>query len=181
MRTEGFAIKTAFFWLLVIAALSGCQATQYRRATPAGGFGEIQLEGDIWRIRFTHNAFTTRETAQSYWLYRAAELTISKGYDGFEVVSQLGRVRSYGDALSKRSVFVIEGEIRMLKEPFESVPPKTYNAEALISVLNPYVNGPNSEPVPASEPTPTLSSSEPPPPSSADGLKLKTIDSIQLH
>lgn len=159
--------------LLLVAALSGCQATQYQPAAPRDGFGEVQFEGNIWRIRFMHNAFTTRETAQSYWLYRAAELSISKGYDGFEVLSLGGRARSAGDGLSRSSSFVIEGDIRMLKKPFESVPPKTYNAEALKAVLDPYVAGAKSEG------TVAMRIEMPPqPPANSDGLKLRMMYSI---
>ena len=157
--------------LLLAAALSGCQATRYQPATPTGGFGEVELEGNVWRLRFMHNAFTTREAAQSYWLYRAAELTSSKGYDGFEVLSQAARVRSSGDALSRRNALLIEGEIRMLKKPFESVPPKRYNAEALRAVLDPYVTGMKSAPAPALPQVET-------PPLSSDALKLQMMYSI---
>ena len=161
------------FRLLLVAALSGCQATQYQPAAPRDGFGEVQFEGNIWRIRFMHNAFTTRETAQSYWLYRAAELAMSKGYDGFEVMSLGGRARSAGDGLSRSSSFVIEGDIRMLKKPFESIPPKTYNAEALKAVLEPYVVGAKSEP------TVAMRIELPPqPPPNSDGLKLRMMYAI---
>ncbi len=161
------------FRLLLVAALSGCQATHYQPAAPRDGFGEVQFEGNIWRIRFMHNAFTTRETAQSYWLYRAAELAMSKGYDGFEVLSLGGRARSAGDGLSKSGSFVIEGDIRMLKKPFESIPPKTYNAEALKAVLDPYVVGAKSEP------TVAMRLEMPPqPPPNSDGLKLRMTYSI---
>jgi hypothetical protein len=115
--------------------LAGCQATRYQPAAGAGGFAEIELTDDIWRVRFVGNAYTTQETARSYWLYRAAELTISKGYDGFEVLPQIGPARSQGGA------FAVEGEIRMLKAPFEFVPPRTFGAQSLKAALEPHVNG----------------------------------------
>jgi len=128
-------MKMALLGLLLPTALVGCQATRYQPAADAGGFAELELTDDIWRIRFMGNAYTTRETARSYWLYRAAELTISKGYHGFEVLPQIGLAPSRGGAL------VIEGEIRMLKAPFEFVPPRTFNAESLKGALDPHVNG----------------------------------------
>ena len=141
MREPGFPVRAALLRVLLMAALSGCQATHYQPMTPAGGFAEMELEGNVWRIRFSHNASTTRETAQSYWLYRATELTLSKGYDGFEVLSNSGRARSSGDALSTSGLLILEGEIKMLKKPFESLPPRIYSAAALRAVLNPYVTG----------------------------------------
>ena len=170
MRRLGFPIKTPLLQLLLTAALAGCQATQYQPLAPAGGFGEVQLDGNLWRIRYMHNAFTTRETAQSYWLYRAAELTMSRGYDGFEVLSQSARTRSSGAALSSSSAFYLEGEIRMIKKPFESVPPKTYNAEALRAVLSPYVASLESEP--------SVAMRIETPPSSPEALKLRMTYSM---
>ena len=170
-RNEPSAVKTVLFHLLIAAALSACQATHYQPSAAAGGFGDVELDGNIWRIRFTHNAFTTRETAQSYWLYRAAELTLSKGYAGFEVLSQASRTRSFGDGLSRHSTFVFEGEIRMLKEPFESTPPKIFDAAALRAVLDPYVSGATKGPVPAS-PAAQRQVSGP------DGLRLQMIYSM---
>jgi len=173
MHRERLPMKMSLFRLLLVAALSGCQATQYQQAAPRDGFGEVQLDGNVWRIRYMHNAFTTRETAQSYWLYRAAELSMSKGYDGFEVLSLGGRARSSGDGLGRTSALLIEGEVRMLKKPFESIPPKIYNAEALKAVLDPYVAGVKSEP------TVAMRLEMPPqPPPNSDGLKLRMTYSI---
>jgi len=128
-------MKMVLLGLLLATALAGCQATRYQPAADSGGFGELQLTEDIWRIRFMGNAYTTRETARSYWLYRAAELTTSKGYAGFEVLPQIGMLPSRGSAV------VIEGEIRMLKTPVEFVPPRTFHAASLRAALDPYVNG----------------------------------------
>jgi hypothetical protein len=128
-------MKMALLGMLLATALAGCQATRYQPAADTGGFAELELTDGIWRVRFTGNAYTTRETARSYWLYRAAELAISKGYDGFEVLPQIGPGPTRGSAL------IIEGEIRMLKTPFELVPPRTFNAESLKAALDPHVNG----------------------------------------
>lgn len=172
MHKPGFQVKAALLRLLLVAALSGCQATQYQPIASAGGFGEMELEGNIWRIRFSHNVFTTRETAQSYWLYRAAELTMSKGYDGFEILSQTGLARSSGDTLSRSSSLLIQGEIRMLKKPFESAPPRIYNAAALRAVLDPYVTGAKTGPTAVSSKVETPPSSSAPSGSDALGVKL---------
>ena len=41
------------------------------------------------RVRFVGNGFTTRETAQVYWLNRCAELAADKGFAGFEILSDI--------------------------------------------------------------------------------------------
>ena len=128
-------MKMALLGVLLAAALAGCQATRYQPVADAGGFAELELTDGIWRIRFMGNAYTTQETARTYWLYRSAELAISKGYEGFEVLPQIGPARSQGSAL------IVEGEIRMLKAPFEFVPPRTFNAKSLKAALDPHVTG----------------------------------------
>jgi len=130
---------------------------------PQRGYSEKQLEADIWRIEFGGNGFTTQETVQTYWLYRSAQLTLDKGYDGFEVISNtlLSRAEpppiqiaaaaahsSYhpvyipiytgGDSGPKPTVV---GDIRLLKAPIQPRPPKVFDATQLKSALEPYVNG----------------------------------------
>jgi hypothetical protein len=190
-------MKLVLLGLLLATTLAGCQATRYQPAADTGGFAELELIDGIWRIRFMGNSYTTQETARSYWLYRAAELTIAKGYDGFEVLPQIGRVPSRGSAL------IVEGEIRMLKTPFEFVPPRTFNAASLKAALDPHVNGAKCDTqmtsgnicphahdylLAKSSPKPASAKAETPPsssgelklrPSSAGELKLKMGYSIR--
>ena len=48
-----------------------------------GGYSEQRLEENRFRVTFTGNSMTSRETVETYLLYRAAELTIANGYDWF--------------------------------------------------------------------------------------------------
>ena len=84
-------------WMLALAAavalggsLSACEtATPYQPlaagATAAGGYSEIKLEDARWRVSFRGNSATERERVENYLLYRAADLTVSEGFDWFEV------------------------------------------------------------------------------------------------
>ncbi|PXA89536.1 hypothetical protein DMC25_09290 [Caulobacter sp. D4A] len=77
----------------VAAALSACAtATPYQPAAPgqkaSGGFSELRLEGDRYRVTFAGNSLTGRETVERYLLYRAAELTVQQGYDWFETADR---------------------------------------------------------------------------------------------
>jgi hypothetical protein len=47
------------------------------------GYGEQRLEDNRYRVWFAGNSATPRETVENYVLYRAAELTLEKGYDHF--------------------------------------------------------------------------------------------------
>jgi hypothetical protein len=70
------------------AGLAGCEtATPYQPLMPgnqsAGGYAEIKVNDDLWRVTFAGNSLTARETVEHYLLYRAAELTVNQGYDWF--------------------------------------------------------------------------------------------------
>lgn len=73
-------------------ALAGCMgATPYQPATAADnqfGYASEQLAGDRYRVMFSGNDVTSRETVEEYLLYRAAELTQQNGYDGFYIVRE---------------------------------------------------------------------------------------------
>ena len=69
---------------LAVLVLGGC-ASAYGPDTWTGGYSERQLGNGDWSVTYLGNGFTTQETAQTYWLYRCSQLTLDKGYDGFEL------------------------------------------------------------------------------------------------
>lgn len=75
------------------AALAACAtATPYQQANAPGsnsyGFSEQRIESDRFRVSFSGNSLTDRETVEAYLLYRAAELTLMEGYDYFRLVDR---------------------------------------------------------------------------------------------
>ena len=83
-------------------------ATPYQplgaRGTGAsGGFADVRLASDRYRVTFAGNSMTSRERVETYLLYRAAELTRERGYDGFTIV----------DRATDRDV-----ETRVYRDPF---------------------------------------------------------------
>ncbi|WP_374575194.1 hypothetical protein [Phenylobacterium sp.] len=86
-----FAVITAL--TAAAALLAACTtATPYQPNVPGqsvkGGYSEVKLESDRYRVTFTGNTLTSREQVESSLLYRAAELTVSQGYDWFSVVER---------------------------------------------------------------------------------------------
>ena len=75
--------------LAAVAAMLAACATQYAPEGFTGGFDVKDLGQDVYRVRFSGNGYTTRETAQTYWLYRSAELALEKGFTGFEILSDM--------------------------------------------------------------------------------------------
>jgi len=72
----------------VALALVACEtATPYQPLTGSkGGFTEQRIEPDHYMVTFAGNAYTSRQKVENYLLYRAAELTVANGFDGFTVV-----------------------------------------------------------------------------------------------
>jgi hypothetical protein len=70
------------------SALAACEtATPYQPLAPgnaqAGGYSETKINDDLWRVTFSGNSLTSRETTERYLLFRAAELTVNQGDDWF--------------------------------------------------------------------------------------------------
>ncbi|MCB2096825.1 MAG: hypothetical protein KDE05_04270 [Parvularculaceae bacterium] len=71
--------------------LAACAtSTPYGPATGDNpyGFSDQRIENNRFRIVFRGNSATTRETVETYLLYRAAELTVQNGFDYFVVTEQ---------------------------------------------------------------------------------------------
>lgn len=73
--------------------LAGCETTPtpYQPlgapgATVAGGFTDQRLDEIHYRVTFKGNDVTSREQVETFMLYRAAELTVSQGFDWFQMV-----------------------------------------------------------------------------------------------
>ena len=151
--------------IALCALLIGC-ATGYHKLTPlslTGGFKEKDLGRNVWRVTFSANGYTTRETAQCFWLYRCAELALQKGFQGFEILSDIRLAQSVPAEKAFRSdesdiqqaVFVpimipmdesykpnIEADIVLLKGPIKAHPPKVFDAAKLKAALEPHLEKP---------------------------------------
>lgn len=77
---------------LSAALLTACAtATPYQPASSVDardGFVEQKIENDRMRVSFAGNSLTSRETVETYLLYRAAELTKQNGYDHFTITDR---------------------------------------------------------------------------------------------
>lgn len=77
--------------LALAVALTGCATTtayQAKAPNSTQGFADTKLEDNRYRISFSGNTVTSRETVETYLLYRAAELTLAQGFDTFLVVDR---------------------------------------------------------------------------------------------
>jgi hypothetical protein len=90
MTKRSAALATA---LAVAAGLAACATpTPYQPNVPgqptSGGYSEVQIEADRFRVNFQGNTLTSRETVEGYLLFRAAELTLQRGFDWFTIVDR---------------------------------------------------------------------------------------------
>jgi hypothetical protein len=86
--------------LALAAGLAACAtATPYQPniagQKASGGYSELRVEPDRWRVTFAGNTMTSRETVEAYLLYRSAELTVQQGYDWFSAVDRSTMRSSY--------------------------------------------------------------------------------------
>ena len=79
--------RAAGLFLIASLALAACtSATPYQAVNKKGeGFSEFQLEQNKYRVVFSGNTQTPITTVENYLLYRAAEVTLDKGFDYFIV------------------------------------------------------------------------------------------------
>ncbi len=126
-----------------------------------GGYEQERVADDEWIVGFLGNGFTTRETVQTMWLYRCAELTLEKGYAGFEIetdmhftfhflskptrVAQTSIVndaigQAMGNAVAAQAPR-LNGTIKLLRAPVTPVPGRVFDAAVLRATLEPLVRG----------------------------------------
>lgn len=85
MRTQ------MMFVALLSVLMAACSSTtNYQPAEKRGGYGytETALGKERYRVTFTGNSVTDKETVNDYALLRAAELTLQEGYDWFQLVNR---------------------------------------------------------------------------------------------
>jgi len=90
MKLKTAAVVAA---LILAGGLAACEtATPYqplqKGTAVSGGFTDQRLDNDHFRVTFQGNTLTSRETVETYLLYRAAELTVAQGFDWFETVDR---------------------------------------------------------------------------------------------
>ena len=76
--------------LLIFTTMACAHPTPYRPQSESPsttqGYRDERIAEDRYRVSFSGNSLTSRETVEAYLLYRAAELTVEQGYDWFSVI-----------------------------------------------------------------------------------------------
>jgi len=82
-------ISALLFLALLLPVLAGCASpTPYAPLSDRFGYKDSSIESNRYRVSFSGNSSTDRETVEAYLLYRAAELTLEKGAAYFLMVER---------------------------------------------------------------------------------------------
>ncbi len=155
---------------LVLAACAS--PTPYQPRTNGNGYAEQLLEGDRYRVSFTGNSVTSRDTVENYLLYRAAEIALREGKDYFILVGRDTEIYTSGDGgptyggmvgrgwgphgwrstftgLSVgtgtyRTNYSAQADIILHAGPRPSDDPRAYDARALVENLGPTIVRPGT-------------------------------------
>lgn len=144
--------KIIYALLMSLIILSGC-STGYHPAGLNGGFADMALSADTYKVSFRGNGLSSQDHVQSYLLRRCAELTINKGYRYFVVINGNDLVntdviqhpttvdirsssnhRSYGDSYSLTGN--IDSNTHAIINPGSQTRITRYKSQAIIKMLN---------------------------------------------
>lgn len=88
---------------LAAAAMIGGCATGYKSNGFMGGFSEVQLAENVFKVNFRGNGFTSEERAREMALLRGAELAITHGYPFFVIQDSRTDVKYSAVALPQQT------------------------------------------------------------------------------
>ncbi len=71
--------------VVCVLVLAGC-ATAYKPAGWGGGYSDMKLQDDLYKVSFGGNAYTSKGKVENYALLRSAELALENGYKYFIIV-----------------------------------------------------------------------------------------------
>jgi hypothetical protein len=86
-------MKLSALFVSLAFGLAACSTpTPYQPVSASnqssGGYREQQIETNRWKVEFSGNSLTSRETVERYLLFRAAQLTKLQGYEWFEAADR---------------------------------------------------------------------------------------------
>jgi hypothetical protein len=83
MRRELLRMAVALSGLALLGACATASSYQPRTGPVGSGYAEERIDETSWLVEFSGGAGDSREVVESHLLHRAAELTVSSGYDWF--------------------------------------------------------------------------------------------------
>lgn len=78
-------------WAIGLCLALGACATSYQPQSLTGGFDEVQLDTNVFRVTFKGNGYTSAERAEDLALLRSADLALKHGFTHFAIVEGKSR------------------------------------------------------------------------------------------
>jgi hypothetical protein len=129
--------------VFVIVLFIGC-STPYAKAGFMGGFKEVKIDSTKYKVEFSGNGMTSRETVVKYMLYRCSEITVEAGYKYFEIsyednATNTNATQNYNTTTNSVNTTVIvkhssEATIRLFNEKPVKMRDNIYNAKQFMTV-----------------------------------------------
>lgn len=106
-----FKVALSIIFALLI---SGC-ATTYQKQGLSGGYSEVQLEANVFKVTSRGNGFSGKQRMVDFALLRSAEITLKNGYKYFIVNKSESSpsINKYGDGVVRPVIIYI---ITLFKE-----------------------------------------------------------------
>lgn len=82
-RRAGIAAGLAAVLLTSACATESTYRPAVGRGFERSGYSDRQIEENRFQVSFSGNSYTSRDTVERYLLFRAAELTVQRGFDYF--------------------------------------------------------------------------------------------------
>lgn len=116
--------------VVVLVVTLGC-VTQYQPQTWTGGYTDMALGDDTFRVSVNGNGFTSQGIVESYLLRRCAELTISNGHAYFaflnyDMRSHTSQHTSGGGSSTTRGTVNVQGNTAYYNGTTNYNGPQTY-------------------------------------------------------
>jgi len=86
-------MKKIICLVVMVILLSGC-ATGYQRKSWTGGYTDMKLQDDIFKVSFRGNAYCHQERAEDFVLLRSAEVALENGYKYFIIIDEKSRTQT---------------------------------------------------------------------------------------
>lgn len=147
----------SWIFLVLLLVMTGC-ATGYHSLGLTGGFSDVQLSQDSFKVSFAGNAHTLQDKAVDFALLRSADLTIRYGFRYFVINAIEGHAKQTFVADAYGAETISRPRVNLVITCFHDKPfisgKRTYDARFLsASIRKRYGLSPlSSEQVPANTP-----------------------------
>ncbi|MBI2094932.1 MAG: hypothetical protein HYT89_02055 [Candidatus Omnitrophica bacterium] len=117
-----------FTLLMAVLCCSGCATGSYyyKYQGAAGGFSEVKIQDDLFKVAYSENQFVSPETAEDFALLRSADVAIQNGYKYFVILEQKSDVQKTSVDMPSYSTTMASG----------SIYPATYSGSMIGNTIN---------------------------------------------